>query len=314
MLKHPIDQSTFRRGVLGAAPCVLPSAFSTMAHRDEYGYSPSTWHQRLGHLGEDVLRSLKSRRIVKPNPHFHGHTSHTSPISPIPKSPFVALLDPNWRDAMYDKYNALLKNSTLVLNPKPPNINVVLSMWLFRHKYHANGSLSKYKACLVANGRSQQFGVDYDDTLSPVVKPAIVRTGMFLSQKKYDLELLDRAYMANCNPTRTSVDTKSKLGYNGYPISDPTLYRSLAGGLQYLTFTRANISYAVQQHHRTKHIEIDIHFVRDMVARGQVCVLHVPSHYQYADIFTKGLPSTLFEEFRTSLSVQTSPAQTTGAY
>ncbi|GJU64024.1 ribonuclease H-like domain-containing protein, partial [Tanacetum coccineum] len=40
------------------------------------------------------------------------------------------------------------------------------------------------------------------------------------------------------------------------------------------------------QHQRTKHIEIDIHFVRDMVTAGQVRVLHVPSRYQYADIFT----------------------------
>ncbi|GJV56617.1 ribonuclease H-like domain-containing protein [Tanacetum coccineum] len=56
------------------------------------------------------------------------------------------------------------------------------------------------------------------------------------------------------------------------------------------------------QHQRTKHIEIDIHFVQDLVAAGQVRVLHVPSHYQYADIFTKGLPSALFEEFHTSLS------------
>ena len=64
------------------------------------------------------------------------------------------------------------------------------------------------------------------------------------------------------------------------------------------------------QHQRTKHIEIDIHFVRDMVARGQVRVLHVPSRYQYADIFTKGLPCALFEEFRTSLSVRPSLAQT----
>ncbi|GJS70180.1 ribonuclease H-like domain-containing protein [Tanacetum coccineum] len=246
--------------------------------------------------------------------------------------------------------------------------------------------------------------------------------GMFLSQKKYALELLKRAQMANCNPTRMSVDTESKLGSDGDPISDPTLYRSLAGGLQYLTFTRPDISYAVQQvclhmhdprepylaalkrvlryvrgtldfwlqlyasitgslvaytdadragcpttrrstsgycvflgdnllswsakrqhilsrssaeaeymgvanvvaetvwlrnllrelhtsllsvtlvycnvsaiymttnlvqHQRTKHIEIDIHFFRDMVARGQVRVLHVPSRYQYADIFTK---------------------------
>ncbi|GKF43035.1 ribonuclease H-like domain-containing protein, partial [Tanacetum coccineum] len=37
------------------------------------------------------------------------------------------------------------------------------------------------------------------------------------------------------------------------------------------------------QHQRTKHIEIDIHFVRDLVAAGHIRVLHVPSRYQYAD-------------------------------
>ncbi|GKA27481.1 hypothetical protein Tco_0713649 [Tanacetum coccineum] len=93
MLKHPIHESTFRRGILGTAPCVLPSAFSTMANRDPtwnmdtvkdfltrhillrcdssgdlypvtppsptphalLPVSPSTWHQRLGLPSEDVL-------------------------------------------------------------------------------------------------------------------------------------------------------------------------------------------------------------------------------------------------------------------
>ena len=43
------------------------------------------------------------------------------------------------------------------------------------------------------------------------------------------------------------------------------------------------------QHQRTKHIEMDIHFVCK-VAKGQVRVLHVLSRYQITDIFTKGLP------------------------
>ncbi|GKF66561.1 ribonuclease H-like domain-containing protein [Tanacetum coccineum] len=66
------------------------------------------------------------------------------------------------------------------------------------------------------------------------------------------------------------------------------------------------------QHQRTMHIEIDIHFVRDLVAVGQVRVLQVPSCYHFADIFTKGLPSALFEEFRSSLSVRRPPAPTVG--
>jgi hypothetical protein len=57
------------------------------------------------------------------------------------------------------------------------------------------------------------------------------------------------------------------------------------------------------QHQRTKHVEIDLHFVRDRVAIGDVRVLHVPTTSQFADIFTKGLPSSTFTEFRSSLTV-----------
>jgi hypothetical protein len=66
------------------------------------------------------------------------------------------------------------------------------------------------------------------------------------------------------------------------------------------------------QHQRTKHIEMDIHFVREKVARGQARVLHVPSRHQIADIFTKGLPRVLFDDFRTSLSVREPPVSTAG--
>ncbi|GKC46072.1 ribonuclease H-like domain-containing protein [Tanacetum coccineum] len=126
---------------------------------------------------------------IKPNPRFQGHVSH---ISPLTKSPSIALSDPNWRDAMYDEYNALIKNSTWILVPKPPNVNVVRSMWLFRHKYHADGSLSRYKARLVANGRSQQFGVDCDETFSPVVKPATIRTVLSLAlSRNWPIHQLD---------------------------------------------------------------------------------------------------------------------------
>ncbi|GJU63311.1 ribonuclease H-like domain-containing protein [Tanacetum coccineum] len=71
--------------------------------------------------------------------------------------------------------------------------------------------------------------------------------GMFLSQKKYALQLLNRAHMTNCNPTRTPVDTESKLGSDGDHVSNPSLYRSLACSLHYLTFTHPDIFYAVQQ-------------------------------------------------------------------
>lgn len=53
--------------------------------------------------------------------------------------------------------------------------------------------------------------------------------------------------MLNCNPCRTTAHTQAKLDDSGPPIADPTLYRSLARGLQYLTFTRLDMSFAI--HH-----------------------------------------------------------------
>lgn len=53
--------------------------------------------------------------------------------------------------------------------------------------------------------------------------------------------------MATCNPCSTPTDTKSKLVAGGEPVSDPTLYQCLVGALQYLTFTRPDIAYVVQQ-------------------------------------------------------------------
>jgi hypothetical protein len=57
-------------------------------------------------------------------------------------------------------------------------------------------------------------------------------------------------------------------------------------------------------HQRTKHIEIDLHFVREKVSIGEVKVLHVPSSREFADIFTKGLHASLFDEFHCSMNIQ----------
>ncbi|GKD21764.1 ribonuclease H-like domain-containing protein [Tanacetum coccineum] len=101
--------------------------------------------------------------------------------SSLPHSHIHALRDSNWKEAMLDEYNALIINGMWVLVPRPANVNVVRSMWLFKHKFYANGSLRRYKARLLANGRSQQQGIDCDETFSPVVKPVAIHTVLSLA-------------------------------------------------------------------------------------------------------------------------------------
>ncbi|GJU72664.1 ribonuclease H-like domain-containing protein [Tanacetum coccineum] len=174
-------------------------------------------------------------------------------------------------------------------------------------------------------------------------------SGMFLSQRKYATETLERANMAGCNSTRTPVDTESKLGDDGDPIFYPTLYPSLADhGFQLFSSSTTSLDclFGCRLEYRDVANDVaetcwlrnllhelhtplssatlvycdnvgvvylsfnPVHFVRDLVTAGQIRVLHVPYRYQYADIFTKGLPSSLFEKFRTSLSVRCPPAPT----
>jgi hypothetical protein len=95
-------------------------------------------------------------------------------------------------------------------------------------------------------------------------------------------------------------------------VSECTWLRQLLGELHCPT-DKATVAYCDNtssvymsrnpvDHRRTKHIEIDIHFVREKVAIGELRVLPLPSSQQF-DIFTKGLPTSLFEDFRDSLCV-----------
>ena len=105
---------------------------------------------------------------------------HVVPLSPVPKTFRSALANPNWRAAM-EEHNALLQNHTWDLVPRPPRANVITAKWIFKHKLQSDGSLERYKAHWVLHGFTQQPGLDFDETFSPVVKPATIRTVLSLA-------------------------------------------------------------------------------------------------------------------------------------
>lgn len=352
---------------------------------------PPIYQHTSSSENKPVTRSQHA--IFKPNKKYqHGFFTNVTK-SPLPRNPVSALQDPNCKMAMDDEYAALIKNKTWDLEPRPPSVNVIRSMWIFRHKEKSDSSFERHKARLVGDGAGQQVGVDCGETFSPVVKPTTIRTvlslalskawhihqldvknaflrgelketvymhqplgfkdpnhpnhvsstkmlyglkqvprawykrfaeyvssigfsqsksdnslfiyqkgiemayillyvddiiftassvalcqsimfllssefaikdldsvsyflgiavarnagGLFLSQKKYAEENIKRSGMSFCKPCPTPVDTKPKhSAKTSTPYEDPSHYRSLAGALQYLSFTRADISYAVQ--------------------------------------------------------------------
>jgi hypothetical protein len=71
--------------------------------------------------------------------------------------------------------------------------------------------------------------------------------GLFLTQRQFALDIIERAGMVDCKPVLTLVDMQAKASAESSPpVADPTHFRNLTRALQYLTFTRPDITYAIQ--------------------------------------------------------------------
>jgi hypothetical protein len=85
---------------------------------------------------------------------------------------------------MDSEFEALQRNKTWHLVPPRKGINIIDCKWVYKIKRKPDGTVDRHKARLVAKGFKQRYGVDYEDTLSPVVKPATIRLVLSLALSK----------------------------------------------------------------------------------------------------------------------------------
>jgi Reverse transcriptase (RNA-dependent DNA polymerase) len=76
---------------------------------------------------------------------------------------------------MNEELNALERNITWKVCYLPKNKKSVGCKWIYKIKYHSDGTMERYKARLVAKGYTQTHGIDYHETFIPVAKMNIVR-------------------------------------------------------------------------------------------------------------------------------------------
>ncbi|KAI3677446.1 hypothetical protein L2E82_51659 [Cichorium intybus] len=148
-----------------------------------------------------------------------------------------------FRDSRFPHHVCQLKKSLYWLKQAPRAWQETAYVLLYADDIILTTSSPTLKAYLMSRLYSE-FAMKDLGPLSYFLGISITRDshGLFLSQHKYASDILARAKMTECNPIQTPVDTAGKLSSTaGELITDATTYRSLAGALQYLTFTRPNI-------------------------------------------------------------------------
>lgn len=133
--------------------------------------------------------------IHKPKTYTDGTVRgcmHSVSVLEEPATLDEALGDKNWAAAMQSEHQALLRNNTWHLVPPPKGKNIIGCKWVYKVKRKAHGTIDRYKDRLVAKGFKQWYGIDYEDTFSPVVKAATTHLVLSVAVSKgWSLRQLD---------------------------------------------------------------------------------------------------------------------------
>ncbi|KAE8669328.1 tir-nbs resistance protein [Hibiscus syriacus] len=110
----------------------------------------------------------RSTRIRRPNPKYANAAIIEEATEPEMFE--EASKSSEWMTAMKEEIDALQQNQTWDIVPKIKDVKPISCKWVYKIKRRPDGSIERYKARLVARGFSQQYGLDYDETFSPVAK------------------------------------------------------------------------------------------------------------------------------------------------
>ena len=172
----------------------------------------------------------RSGRVIKPPAYLDDYVLLTDDGDEnlTYREAMKSSLKSEWIEATRKKYDALIENETWVLSPLPPGRKAIGSRWVFKIRRHDDGTIEKFKARSVAQGFSQVFGSDYDETFAPTAKLCTLRTCFALAASSstfvFQLEVLSAFLNANLSD---EIHIEQPEGFAQAGANGETLYCKL---------------------------------------------------------------------------------------
>nr|GEY79742.1 putative ribonuclease H-like domain-containing protein [Tanacetum cinerariifolium] len=156
-----------------------------------------------------------------------------------PKRVHQALKDLNWIKAMHEELLQFKMQKVWILVDLPYGKRAIGTKWVYINKKDERGIVIRNKARLVAQGHTQEEGIDYEEVKQK-------KDGVFISQDKYVAEILKKFRLSKGKSASTPIDAEKPLlkDSDGEDV-DVHTYRSMIGSLMYLTSSRQDIMFAV---------------------------------------------------------------------
>ncbi|GKA06087.1 retrovirus-related pol polyprotein from transposon TNT 1-94 [Tanacetum coccineum] len=152
----------------------------------------------------------------------------------------IQLEDPSWIEAMQEELLQFQLQKVWTLVNLPNGKRAIGIKWVFRNKKDERWIIVRNKARLVAQGYTQEKGIDYDEGFAPVVRIEAI------SQDKYVADILNKFDFATVKTASTPMKPNKALVKDEEADSvDVHLYISMIGSLMYLTASRPDIMFAV---------------------------------------------------------------------
>jgi hypothetical protein len=192
--------------------------------------------------------------------------------------------DPNWVAAMKFEIQALEENKTWSMVPLPLGQRPIGCKWVFKIKYHADGTIERHKARLVAKGFTQREGIDYKDTFAPVAKLVTVRCLLAIAAVRHwplhqmDVQnaflhgdLVEEVYMlpppGYCRQGENVVCRLHKSLY-GLKQASRSWFQRFSCAIQEIGFQQSKADYSLFTQVRGDSITVVLLYVDDMVITG----------------------------------------------